>query len=196
MSSLAPLLMSPSSICLSRTAACQAHTSLRRQLWRSYRTMSPTFIRYGFILCQNYIATSLSHAQNPRLAYQDAALAPPSHQDQTSPSFTNLFHMLPLLPNFFPSEVRRLISDFKIEESTGLSYFYSYDAFTHLKQLGIRPGTSSTTMAHPYDWPLEWDLNPGSKRTFPRATPRHPHRYTSWPHYPLRTRYLRFWQDI
>ena len=125
--------MSPSSICLSRTAACQAHTSLRRQLWRSYRTMSPTFIRYGFILCQNYIATSLSHAQNPRLAYQDAALAPPSHQDQTSPSFTNLFHMLPLLPNFFPSEVRRLISDFKIEESTGLSYFYSYDAFTHLK---------------------------------------------------------------
>ena len=36
MSSLVPLLMSPSSICLSRTVACQVHTSLRRQLWRSY----------------------------------------------------------------------------------------------------------------------------------------------------------------
>ena len=42
MSFLGPLLMSPSSICLSRTAACQAHTFLRRQLWRSYRTMSQT----------------------------------------------------------------------------------------------------------------------------------------------------------
>ena len=47
MSSLAPLLMNPSSICLNRTVACQAHTSLRRQLWRSCRTMSPTFIKYG-----------------------------------------------------------------------------------------------------------------------------------------------------
>ena len=46
-SSLAPLLMNPSSICLNRTVACQAHTSLRQQLWRSCRTMSPTFIRYG-----------------------------------------------------------------------------------------------------------------------------------------------------
>ena len=90
---------------------------------------------------------------------KDAALAPLSHQDQTSPSFSNLFHILQLLPNFFPPEVRGLISDFKIEESTGLSFFYSYDAFTHLKQLGIRPGTASTTMAHPYDWPLVWDLN-------------------------------------
>ena len=34
-------------ICLSRTVACQAHTSLRRQLWKSYRTMSPTITRYG-----------------------------------------------------------------------------------------------------------------------------------------------------
>ena len=90
---------------------------------------------------------------------KDTALAPLPHQDQTSPSFTNLFHILQLLPNFFPPEVRTLISDFKIEESTGLSYFYSYDAFSHLKQLGIRPGTSSTNMAHPYDWPLGWDLN-------------------------------------
>ena len=40
-------LMSPSSTCLSRTAACQAYTSLRRQLWKFYRTMSPTIIRYG-----------------------------------------------------------------------------------------------------------------------------------------------------
>ena len=60
---------------------------------------------------------------------KDTALAPLPHQDQTSPSFTNLFHILQLLPNFFPPEVRTLISDFKIEESTGLSYFYSYDAF-------------------------------------------------------------------
>ena len=46
-SSLAPLLMNPTSICLNRIVACQAHTSLRQQLWRSCRTMSPTFIRYG-----------------------------------------------------------------------------------------------------------------------------------------------------
>ena len=100
---------------------------------------------------------------------KDTALAPLPHQDQTSPSFTNLFHILQLLPNFFPPEVRTLISDFKIEESTGLSYFYSYDAFSHLKQLGIRPGTSSTNMAHPYDWPLGWDLNGFTSILEPRS---------------------------
>ena len=31
-------------MCLSRTVACQADTSLRRQLWKSYRTMSPTIL--------------------------------------------------------------------------------------------------------------------------------------------------------
>ena len=46
MSFLALLQMSPSLICLSRTVACQAHTSLRRQLWKSYRTVSPTITRY------------------------------------------------------------------------------------------------------------------------------------------------------
>ena len=100
---------------------------------------------------------------------KDTALAPLPHQDQTSPSFTNLFHILQLLPNFFPPEVRTLISDFKIEESTGLSYFYSYDAFSHLKQPGIRPGTSSTNMAHPYDWPLGWDLNGFTSILEPRS---------------------------
>ena len=67
--------------------------------------------------------------------------------------------MLQLLPNFFPSEVRALISDFKIEESTGLSFFYTFDAFTYLSQLGVRPGTSSTDIDHPYEWPINWDLN-------------------------------------
>ena len=90
---------------------------------------------------------------------KDAALAPLSHQDKISPSFANLFHILQLLPNFFPSEVRAIISAFKIEESSGLSFFYTFEALTHLKQLGIRPGTSSTNMSHPYDWPLGWDLN-------------------------------------
>ena len=47
MSFLALLQMSLSLICLSRTVACQAHTSLRRQSWKSYRTMSPTITRYG-----------------------------------------------------------------------------------------------------------------------------------------------------
>ena len=90
---------------------------------------------------------------------KDAALAPLSHKDKTPPSFANLFHILQLLPNFFPSEVRALVAAFKIEESSGLSFFYTFEAFTHLKQLGIRPGTSSTNMSHPYDWPLGWDLN-------------------------------------
>ena len=67
--------------------------------------------------------------------------------------------MLQLLPNFFPSEVRALISDFKIGESTGLSFFYTFDAFTYLSQLGVRPGTSSTDIDHPYEWPINWDLN-------------------------------------
>ena len=106
--------------------------------------------------------TSLPFYRTPKTLgwpTKDAALAPLSHQDKTSPAFANLFHILQLLPNFFPSDVRGLISGLKIVESTGLSYFYTFEAFTHLQQLGIRPGTSSTQMAHPYDWPLDWDLN-------------------------------------
>ena len=102
--------------------------------------------------------TSLPFYRTPKTLgwpTKDAALAPLSHQDKISPSFANLFHILQLLPNFFPSEVRAIISDFKIEESSsGLSFFYTFEAFTHLKQLGIRPGTSSTNISHPYDWPL------------------------------------------
>ena len=100
---------------------------------------------------------------------KDSALAPPSPKDSTSPAFSNLFHILQLLPNFFPAEVRGLISDFKIEEPSGLSFFYSFEAFTHLKQLGIRPGTSSTDMAHPYEWPLGWDLNGFTSILEPRS---------------------------
>ena len=106
--------------------------------------------------------TSLPFYRTPKTLgwpTKDAALAPLSHQAKTSPSFSNLFHMLQLLPNFFPYEVRALISDFKIEESTGLSFFYSFEAFTHLTQLGVRPGTSSPDMDHPYEWPINWDLN-------------------------------------
>ena len=100
---------------------------------------------------------------------KDSALAPPSPKDTASPAFSNLFHILQLLPNFFPTEVRGLISDFKIEESSGLSFFYSFEAFTHLKQLGIRPGTSSTDMSHPYEWPLDWDLNGFTSILEPRS---------------------------
>ena len=46
MSCLALLQISPSLICSNRTVACQAHTSLHRQLWKSYKTMSPTITRY------------------------------------------------------------------------------------------------------------------------------------------------------
>ena len=90
---------------------------------------------------------------------KNSALAPPSPKDSTSPAFSNLFHILQLLPNFFPADVQGLISHFKIEEPSGLSFFYSFEVFTHLKQLGIRPGTSSTDMAHPFEWPFGWDLN-------------------------------------
>ena len=106
--------------------------------------------------------TSLPFYRTPKTLgwpTKDAALAPLSHQAKTSPSFSNLFHILQLLPNFFPNEVRALITDFKIEESTGLSYFYTFEAFTHLTQLGVRPGTSSTDVDHPYEWPVNWDLN-------------------------------------
>ena len=112
---------------------------------------------HPLVFCKNYIISFYRTPKTLGWPTKDASLDPISHQDKIFPSLANLFHILQLLPHFFPSDVRALISDFKIEDSSGLSFFYTFEAFTHLQQLGIRSGTSSTS--HPYDWPPGWGLN-------------------------------------
>ena len=75
-----------------------------------------------------------------------------------SPSFSNLHSFLAILPNFFPPSVRALISSFKTDDTHGPSHFYTSEAYAHLQQLNIRPGTSSSSMDMEYTWPANWDI--------------------------------------
>ena len=75
-----------------------------------------------------------------------------------SPSFSNLHSFLAILPNFFPPSVRAFISSFKTDDTHGPSHFYTSEAYAHLQQLNIRPGTSSSSMDMEYTWPANWDI--------------------------------------
>ena len=75
-----------------------------------------------------------------------------------SPSFSNLHSFLAILPNFFPPSVRALISSYKTDDTHGSSHFYTSEAYAHLQQLNIRPGTSSSSMDMEYTWPVNWDI--------------------------------------
>ena len=75
-----------------------------------------------------------------------------------SPSFSNLHSLLAILPNFFPSSVRTLLSPYKTDDAHGPSHFYTSEAYAHLQQLNIRPGTSSSAMDMEYTWPVNWDI--------------------------------------
>ena len=67
-----------------------------------------------------------------------------------SPSFSNLHSFLAILPNFFPPSVRALLSSYKTDDAHGPSHFYTSEAYAHLQQLNIRPGTSSSSMDMAY----------------------------------------------
>ena len=75
-----------------------------------------------------------------------------------SPSFSNLHSFLAILPNFFPPSVRALLSSYKTDDAHGPSHFYTSEAYAHLQQLNIRPGTSSSSMDMAYTWPVNWDI--------------------------------------
>ena len=75
-----------------------------------------------------------------------------------SPSFSNVHSFLAILSNFFPPSVRALISSFKTDDTHGPSHFYTSEAYAHLQQLNIRPGTSSSSMDMEYTWPANWDI--------------------------------------
>ena len=75
-----------------------------------------------------------------------------------SPSFSNLHSFLAILPNFFPPSVRALLSSYKTDDAHGPSHFYTSEAYAHLQQLNIRPGTSSLSMDMEYTWPVNWDI--------------------------------------
>ena len=75
-----------------------------------------------------------------------------------SPSFSNLYSFLAILPNFFPPSVRALLSSYKTDDAHGPSHFYTSEAYAHLQQLNIRPGTSSSSMDMEYTWPANWDI--------------------------------------
>ena len=75
-----------------------------------------------------------------------------------SPSFSNLHSLLAVLPNFFPPSVQALLSSYKTDDAHGPSHFYTSEAYAHLQQLNIRPGTSSSSMDIEYTWPLNWDI--------------------------------------
>ena len=75
-----------------------------------------------------------------------------------SPSFSNLHSLLAILPNFFPPSVRALLSSYKTDDAHGPSHFYTSEAYAHLQQLNIRPGTSSSSMDMEYTWPANWDI--------------------------------------
>ena len=75
-----------------------------------------------------------------------------------SPSFSNLHSFLAILPNFFPPSVRALLSSYKTDDAHGPSHFYTSEAYAHLQQLNIRPGTSSSSMDMEYTWPANWDI--------------------------------------
>ena len=75
-----------------------------------------------------------------------------------SPSFSNLHSLLAVLPNFFPPSVQALLSSYKTDDAHGPSHFYTSEAYAHLQQLNIRPGTSSSSMDIEYTWPVNWDI--------------------------------------
>ena len=75
-----------------------------------------------------------------------------------SPSFSNLHSFFAILPNFFPPSVRALLSSYKTDDAHGPSHFYTSEAYAHLQQLNIRPGTSSSSMDIEYTWPVNWDI--------------------------------------
>ena len=86
----------------------------------------------------------------------DATLEPAN--SPASPSFSNLHSFLAILPNFFPPSVRALLSPYKTDDAHGPSHFYTSEAYAHLQQLNIRPGTSSSSMDMEYTWPVNWDI--------------------------------------
>ena len=75
-----------------------------------------------------------------------------------SPSFSHLHSFFAILPNFFPPSVRALLSSYKTDDAHGPSHFYTSEAYAHLQQLNIRPGTSSSSMDIEYTWPVNWDI--------------------------------------
>ena len=66
------------------------------------------------------------------------------------PAYDTLFMLLKFLPNFFPEEVRSLISPHKETTASGLPLLYSLYAYAFLQQHGIVPGSASTDMDTPY----------------------------------------------
>ena len=74
------------------------------------------------------------------------------------PAYDTLDMILRFLPNFFPEEVRALISQHKEVTATGLPLVYSFEAYAFLQEHGIVPGSSSTDMDKTYTWPANWEL--------------------------------------
>ena len=54
--------------------------------------------------------------------------------------------------------MRALLSSYKTDDAHGPSHFYTSEAYAHLQQLNIRPGTSSLSMDMEYTWPVNWDI--------------------------------------
>ena len=85
--------------------------------------------------------------------------------DSTAISLTQLTPELHQLPRdfstsilSFPPSVRALLSSYKTDDAHGPSHFYTSEAYAHLQQLNIRPGTSSSSMDMEYTWPANWDI--------------------------------------
>ena len=73
----------------------------------------------------------------------------------TRPVPYDSLRLLGLLPNFMPLSVQEHLSAYR---DASQPLVYSFEAFSHLLANGIRPGTNSSDMDLPYDWPLDWDL--------------------------------------
>ena len=69
-------------------------------------------------------------------------------------SLQPLLDLLGVLPFLLPPRIRNLLP-MECNEGT-LPWKYSLDALSYLVHNGILPGTSSTSMDHTYEWPLDW----------------------------------------
>ena len=69
-------------------------------------------------------------------------------------SLQPLLDLLGVLPFLLPPRIRNLLP---MEHNEGtLPWKYSLNALSYLVHNGILPGTSSTHMENPYEWPLDW----------------------------------------